>query len=131
MKTLEELNREINYALRVTNQVAVDVAASSLRERRAALNEITEALVHLDALQRILVADDPSLEYHFDPDRKATPAMKRIAELVESADRLVESEQFSEAAAMLQSACDLQPPPLVYETIAKRLEDVRSKQERK
>jgi hypothetical protein len=125
MKTLDEINRSINRALRAANQVAVEVAASPLNNRAAAIQEITQALAHIDALQRMLVADDPSLEYHFDPGRGPTPAMTRVRDLVECAEKHVEAGQLNAAAEALQRACDLEPPPLVYETIAKRLEEVK------
>lgn len=127
MKTLDEINRAINRLLRGTNQVAVAVAASPLTNRAAALREIAEALTRIDGVQRILIAEEPNLEYHFDSERKATPAMIRVAELIDSADKCLESGRFDEAAEILQRACDLEPPVLVYETLAKRLEEVRDK----
>ena len=125
MKSLEQLNREINRALRATNRVALDVASSTLHDRQAALNEITQALAHIDALQRILIAQDASLEYHFDPDREPTAAMETIAGLVEAADKHLQSGRRTEAIAVLQSACDLEPPPLVYEMLEKRLNELK------
>ncbi len=126
MKQLEEINREINRALRAANQVAVDVASSPLRDRNAALHEITQALAHIDTLQRMVVAEDPSLEYHFEPNREPTSAMKKISSLVETADNLIRDGKRAEAAEALQRARDLEPPPLVYEMIERRLEELKA-----
>lgn len=126
MKSLEDLNREINRALRAANRVAVDVASSSLQDRKAALHEITQALAHIDKLQRMIVAQDPDLEYHFDPDKEPTPTMKSIADLVEAADRHIAEGRQAEAVEILQRACDLEPPPLVYEMIEKRLKGLNA-----
>ena len=73
----------------------------------------------------MVIAEDSSLEYHFESDREPTAAMKTIAELVEAADSHLESGKRAEAIAVLQSACDLEPPPLVYEMLEKRLYDLK------
>jgi hypothetical protein len=105
--------------------VAVGLPSSSLQDRESALEEVSQALVHLDALQRIIVAQDPSLEYHFDPQRARTPAMKTIAEHVQAAEEFIQSGRLGEAVASLEHARDLEPPPLVYEMIEKRLGEIK------
>ena len=121
MTTLSDLNRALNRALRVTNRVAVDEAASSLRDLAAAVKEITQALEHLENLYRFIVAEDPNLEYHFDPDRAPSETMKAIANLVKEADTCTNDGKPTEAVKLLQQARDMEPPPLVYEIIEKKL----------
>lgn len=125
MTNLKELNRAVNRALRVLNSIAVDVASSSLTERNVALDEITQALVHVDKLQRLVFASDPSLEYHFDASRAPTPAMKEVSDLVEAAERYMQQGNVAAACDALERACDLEPPPLAYEMIEKRLIGLR------
>lgn len=121
MKSLDQLNRELNRALRVTNRVVVDVAASSLRDRTAAVQDLTQALVHLENVYRMIVAEDPSLEYHFDPDREPSATMRTIASLVKEADTYTSNGNITEAVKLLEQARDMEPPPLVYEIVEKKL----------
>lgn len=121
MPSLTDLNRALNRALRMTNLVAVDVAASSFRERAAAVTEVTQALVHLENLYRLIIAEDPSLEYHFDPDRKPSATMRAIIKMVKKADTYTADGNIPEATKLLQQVRDMEPPPLVYEIIEKKL----------
>lgn len=130
MTDLEELNRAINRTLRALNGIAIRAPLSGLKDSKAALREITEAVAHLDALQRMVVASDEGLEYHFDPRRPPTRSMKEIADLVESAEDHVRRGKILAAEDMLRRAQEKEPPPLVYEAIAKRLDSIRGNQQR-
>lgn len=107
------------------NGIAVQVPSSGIRDRKAALQEITHALARIDALQRLLVASDADLEYHLDPNRPPTRAMKEILGLVEAAENHVRQGNLSAAEEILRRAQEKEPPLLVYETIAKRIDSIR------
>jgi hypothetical protein len=124
MSSAEEINRLVNRGLRVLNEVAVKVAASRLADRKLALNESTEAVTHLTALQRLIVREDPSLEYHYDPKREPTIFMKKIGSLVDEAEALLRAGKTDDAACVLRRARDLEPPPLTYEMLSKKLESL-------
>jgi hypothetical protein len=126
MSDLEQLNRAINRSLRILNGIAVSVSSSSLPDRDRALHEITQALAHVDALQRFVVASDPALEYHYDPNRPPSPTMKALADLVETAEAHVRQGNVSAAEEALRRAQEMEPPPLAYEMIAKRLASLRT-----
>lgn len=126
MSQLEEINRAINRSLRMLNGIAVSLTVSSLSDRKAALQEITQALAHLDALQRLVVAAAPTLEYHYDPNRAPSPTMKAIADLVETAEAHVRQGNMPAAEDALRRAQEMEPPPLAYEMIEKRLTSLRT-----
>jgi len=125
MSKLEELNRSVNRVLRALNSLAVSVASSSLADRSSALDEVTQALEHVNELQRRIVASDPTLEYHHDPHRPPTKAMKAIADLVEEAEQLAKKGDAKAAEEALKRACAMEPPPLAYEMIEKRIRTLR------
>lgn len=124
MSNLEELNRAVNRALRALNGIAVSVTSSSLPDRNAALQEITQALAHVDALQRLIVVSNPDLEYHHDPNRPPSPLMRTIADLVEAAENDRQQGNVSAAEVALKRALAMEPPPLAYEMIEKRLDSL-------
>lgn len=124
MKELERLNRDVNRALRELNGIAVAVSSATLANRKGALHEAAEALVHLDNLQRLIYASDPTLEYHYDPDRPATDAMAALARVVDEAEKQIKDGDISLAVKTLQLALEMEPPPLAYESIQKRLQSL-------
>ena len=125
MSNLEELNRAVNRALRALNGIAVSVASSSLPDRTVALQEITQALAHVDSLQRLIVVSDPGLEYHYDPNRPPSRIMRTINDLVEAAEHHIRQGDVSAAQEILQRVQEMEPPPLPYEAIEKRLKSLR------
>lgn len=130
MNDLEALNRAVNRALRALNGIAVRVASLSLPEHSAALQEITQALAHIDALQRLIVAADPDLEYHYDPNRPPSRIMKTITDLVEAAEHHIRRGDVSAAEEILQRVQEMEPPPLPYEAIEKRLKSLRENKQK-
>ncbi len=127
MTALEELNRAVNRALRALNALALRTASSALPDRDAGLREITQALAHVDSLQRLIVAADPGLEYHHDPNRPPSRIMREIANVVEEAEKQVRAGNVARAMEMLQRAQSMEPPPLAYESIEKRLMSLKPK----
>ena len=125
MTDLENLNRAVNRALRELNAVAVGVASAPLGDRKGALAQITQALAHVDALQRSIYTADPSLEYHYDPNRPPTESMNKVADLVDAAEAQVAKGDVRGALETLHHALQLEPPPLAYETIEKRLKSLQ------
>jgi hypothetical protein len=125
MNGLDEINRAVNRALRALNEVAVSIGSSSLSDRNVALGEITEALAHVDKLQALLYSFDPSLEYHYEPNRPPTRTMKEISDLVEAGERHAQAGNVTAAIEAFERARDLEPPPLPYEMIEKRLSSLR------
>ena len=130
MSDLDKINKAINRSLRILNGIAVTVASSSQLDRDAALREITEALARINALQRLVVTCDPALEYHYDPNRPPSPTMKAIGDLVEAAETHVQQGNFAAAEELLRRAQDMEPPPLAYEMIEKRLNSLRGNKNR-
>jgi hypothetical protein len=96
-----------------------------LPDRNLALGEITEALTHVDKLQSLVFAADPELEYHHDPNRAPSRIMKEVAALVEAAERHLAEGNAAAAERTFQRACEMEPSPLAYETIEKRLNALR------
>lgn len=125
MNELEKLNRSVNRSLRELNGIAVAVSSSLWTDRKAALHEVIQALAHLDAVQRLIYTSDPKLEYHFDPNRPPTHAMTMLAQLVDKAEDQARNGDVPGAKQALQRALELEPPPLAYETIEKRLNELK------
>jgi Flp pilus assembly protein TadD len=125
INNLDELNKAINRALRLLNGIAVNVP-SVAPKNDAALAEIVGAVERMYNLQRLVVALRPDLEYHSDPAKPPTRVMKDLAELLEEAETHIRAGNLAAADEVLKRACDLEPPPLAYEQIEKRLRSLRS-----
>ena len=127
--TLDALNRRINHVLRLLNGIAVSVP-SLLRKNDSdvALRELVEAIEHVHNLQRMIVGIEPGLEYHSDPAKAPTAAMKKLADILRSAETHIRAGNTQAAEEAFKAALELEPPPLAYEQIEKRLNSLRSGQ---
>lgn len=125
MPSLDELGRLLSRALRAANDVAVILPVSPLLERKAALDAVVEAVVQLTKAQDLLVKQEPSLEYHYDPTRPPSQLMKMVAELRKQAESNLAQGKIADAAQLLQQAREMEPPPLTYESITKQLDALR------
>jgi hypothetical protein len=126
MEELDRINRAVCRSLRELNDIAVRVSSSSWANRKGALNEVAEALVHLNAMQRLIYTDHPNLEYHFDSERPATDAMKALERVLDEAEKHIKTGNVSLAVRSLEQALGMEPPPLTYESIQKRLKSLIS-----
>lgn len=86
--------------------------------------EIIGAIERVHNLQRLIVSIAPDLEYHSDPAKPPTPAMKRLAAILDKAETHIHSRDVGAAQEALKSALALEPPPLAYEQIEKRLKSL-------
>jgi hypothetical protein len=121
MTNFDELNRSVNRALRELNKIAVCVASSSIERRNEATRAITQALAHLDSLQQCIISSAPDLEFHYDPNREPSRLMRVITDLAEVAESHVQQGNTKAATEAFLQLMDMEPPPLIYEMIEKRL----------
>lgn len=120
MDAPEELNRKLNRALRHANLAAATVANLRAELGQSLLDKLTNVIVELSAAQQSLFAEHPELEWHLETDRAPTTFMRRIQSLAEDAQRSLETGSKVAAVAKLQEALLLEPPPLQYEILEKR-----------
>ena len=130
MTNFDELNRSVNRVLRELNKIAVCVASSSIERRNEATHAITLALAHMDSLQRYIILSAPDLEYHYDPDREPSRLMRVMADLAETAESYVQQGNTKAATEAFLQLMNMEPPPLIYEMIEKRLASLGAKSKR-
>lgn len=126
MTTLADLNRLVNRSHRALNEVALRAVECTLADRQTAMDHLTNAMESLMRFQRCITKQDPSLEYHHDPQRAPTEFMRSIAGTVARADSALAVGDVSAAAGLLKDALDMEPPPLAYEIISKKLGALRT-----
>ena len=119
--SLDELNRSLNRSLRTLNNAANTFAKSSLADRMIAVDEIAQALELIMGVQKRVIREDPNLEYHHDPKRAPTDFMRKVESAMQSADAALQAGDEASARKWFARALSMEPPPLAYEVIAKRL----------
>lgn len=118
---LEEVNRALNRSLRSLSDAANSVSRSNLESRMEAVDEIARALELVMQVQQRVFRQDSSLEYHHDPQRPPTEFMRKIASAVEASESALRDGKKDTAKEWLEQALAMEPSPLAYESIAKRL----------
>jgi hypothetical protein len=114
-----ELNRRLNRAARVVNLAAVSVAEVAVT--KALTKKLVETLAEINDAQLALFQSNPELEYHFDPARAPTAFMREVQGLEREAEAAFAQGNGPLARQKFDEALGLEPPPLAYEAIEKRL----------
>ncbi len=104
----------------MANLAAVAIGDGSPASKRAT-EKLVEALTAISDAQKSLFASNPELEFHFDPGREPTAFMREIERLGREADSALAKGDRQLAQRKLTEALALEPPPLAYEVIEKRL----------
>jgi tetratricopeptide (TPR) repeat protein len=122
MNSLEKLYRQMNRAQRELNSGAVAAAAAStLLQRKDAVQQLAKAIEHVSNVQRFIVEADPQLEYHFDPSRPPTKYMAAIRQLVKAGDDAYQQGDVGRAIGFLEQALRMDPPPFAFDSIDKKV----------
>lgn len=129
MPALRPVSQLLNRALRAANDLAVRIASEGALEAQKLelLGRVTSALELLTSVQGALAQLDPDSEFHYDSSRPATGFMLEVKQLIAQAEALAARGSSAEAVACFERARDLEPPPLTYELITKRLQNLRSR----
>jgi hypothetical protein len=90
-----------------------------------AVDEIARALELLMQVQQRVFRQDSSLEYHHDPQRSPTEFMKKISSAVEASESALRDGKKEAAKEWLERALAMEPSPLAYEAISKKLEKIK------
>lgn len=122
--THTKINQALNRALRHVNEVAARIAESEFPDRVEAIDRLSQMMATLVDIQSALYVVEPDLEYHYDSAREATKFMMEIAKLVEQAVEFETADKFAEARKALEKARDLEPPPLTYEELTRRIDSL-------
>lgn len=121
MTTLTDLNRLVNRGHRSLNEIALRITECPLADQQSAMEHLTGAMESLMRFQQCITKQAPGLEYHHDPGRAPTDFMRSVAETVVRADSALAAGKVDVAAGLLKEALEMEPPPLAYETISKKL----------
>lgn len=127
MKKLDDLDKFANRALRALSDVAVHLATFPAAERVYPLDGIVKAISIITDLHLSIVAADPSLEYHLDPDREPTSRMKELNELVDQAEKFIQVGNNLGALDLFRRILQTEPPTIVYENISQRVKALEDK----
>ena len=119
-----ELNRTLNRAARFANLAAVTVANGGVEVSKNLVEKLVEVLAEIDAVQRALVRDNPELEYHFESDRAPSAFMREVQRFGREAEQAMAHGDHSLAIQKLNQALALEPPPLAYEILEKRRNEI-------
>ena len=115
-----ELNRRLNRAASFTNLAAVAVANGSGALSKSLTEKLVGVLAEITDAQHSLFRTNPELEYHFDPDRAPTTFMREVQRLEREAQDAIERGNRHLATQKLNDALALEPPPLAYEVLERR-----------
>lgn len=126
MTDFEQTNRLLNRAERVVDELAQELATLPFNAKEQSLRRLAEALELLGKVKKTIIQHDPSLEYHFNDEMPATKYMSEIHSYVAEADRLMESKDFESAISLLKEALKMEPPPIIYEALVKKLDRAES-----
>jgi hypothetical protein len=118
------LNRRLNRAARLANLAAVAMTEGGSSATKVVTEKLVDALAQITAVQQSLFRTNPDLEYHSDPKRSPTPFMLAIQQLVRQADAAVAKGDRALALQKLDQALALEPPPLPYEILEKRRNEI-------
>lgn len=121
---IEQLNRQINHALRSVNSVATSVASNELEPRSENVDKVASALTLLADVQQRIFETYPELEYHYDETRPPTKYMEQFRNHLASADELSSAGHTSEALEELRNALAMEPPPLAHEMLVVKIKEV-------
>lgn len=121
MNSLGHLNALVNRALRAINDAAVCSARVEVANRKYAIEQLVQAVECVSRVKDVIVKADPTLEYHFDVERAATPYMESVATLVKEAQAARGIGDLKRTQELLKLALNLEPPPFAYESIEKQL----------
>ncbi len=119
-----ELNRKLNRAARFANLAAVTVANGGSPVSKAITAKLVDVLAEIKTVQQSLVRGNPELEYHFDAQRPATRFMRQVQQLHADAEAAFASGDRDLALRKLDEALTLEPPPLAYEVLEKRRNEI-------
>ena len=119
-----ELNRRLNRAARFANLAAVAVADGGLPAFTTLTAKLVNVLAEITSVQQSLIRTNPELEYHSDPGRPATAFMREIQKLDREAQVALAMGDVALATRKLSEALDREPPPLVYEILEKRRDEI-------
>jgi len=115
-----ELNRRLNRAARFANLAAVAVADGGGSHSKSLTEKLVGALAEIADAQQSLFRAHPELEYHFDPDRAPTAFMRVVQRLERESEEALAAGNHVLAARKLNDALALEPPPLAYEVLERR-----------
>jgi hypothetical protein len=127
MSDPDQLIRLVNRALRLLDEIAGTVIRSNLQERDAATKASVNSLDSMMRLQEFLVSEFPDLDYHYDSNKPPTLFMTAITQLIVEADSYEKKGKIADAIRVLEIASSLEPPPLPYEVLSKRLLALRKR----
>jgi len=119
-----ELNRRLNRAARFANLAAVAVADGGSPVSKALTEKLVDVLAEIDAIQRDLIGKSPELEYHYEADRAPTAYMRQLQQLDREAQEALANGNRALAMHKLNEALALEPPPLPYEILEKRRNEI-------
>lgn len=115
-----ELNRKLNRAARFANLAAVAIAEGGDAGSRSLTEKLVGVLAEIANAQQQLFRTNPEHEYHFDPDRAATPFMQQVQRLERESQEALGAGNRQLAVQKLNDALALEPPPLAYEVLERR-----------
>ena len=119
-----ELNRRLNRAARFANLAAVTVANGGSPISKALTEKLVAVLAEITAVQKSLVQRHPDLEYHFDPQRPPSAFMREVQRLGLEAQTAIAKGDRNLAILRINEALALEPPPLAYEILEKRRNEI-------
>jgi hypothetical protein len=115
-----ELNRRLNRAARLVNLAAVTVADGGGSPSKSLTEKLVGVLAEIADAQHSLFRTHPELEYHFDPDRAPTAFMRTVQRLERESEEALAAGNRALAAQKINEALGLEPPPLAYEVLERR-----------
>lgn len=119
-----DLNRRLNRAARLANLAAVSVASGGAPVTKTLTAKLVDVLAEINTVQQSLIRGNPDLEYHSDPERPPTAFMLSIQQLEREADSAIAQGDRALAVRKLDEALALEPPPLAYEVLEKRRNEI-------
>ncbi len=122
---MEQINKLSNRALRELNGLAVKIGQAHDADKESGLRLITQAVANVMKFQELLYRRFPEFEFHYDPDRPPTKFMRDVAEGTKLAETLAARGEADKAISQYESVRSLEPPPLTYDLLTKRIKQLR------
>ena len=117
IRALERISRHIDRAMQA-------LAASQLPERKDMMSELGAVLEQIRHLRKPLIAACPDADYHHDKSIPPTPYMQRLFDLHTESEMALDDGNALLAVAILNEALGLDPPPIVYEMIERKRDEI-------
>ncbi len=117
VRALECVSRPIDRAMQA-------LAASELPGRQDMMSELGAVLEQIKHLRAPLIAANPDADYHHDKSIPPTPYMQRLFDLHAESETALDDGNALLAATFLNEALGLDPPPIVYEMIERKRDEI-------